>query len=98
MKELKKIDLRIEKGDTYEEVVEGLPFRSDDECYTAWKWYSGAFAKRGMDSGFPERADPRGDSALVLSCFKWPPEIPDNVKELVALAVEHKTREAAKTA
>jgi hypothetical protein len=99
MKYLKEMAMWSEKGIAYDEIVERLAERSDDECYSAYHWLENTSAKNGLGNMFPDLAFRPGDhteTKLVLSFMEFPDSIPELAKELVAMAVEHHRRESCR--
>ena len=97
MKYLKEIHLWSENGIAYDEIVERLSERSDDECYSAYHWLENITAKRGLPPMFPDVAFRPGrhtDPKLLLSFVVFPDEIPAVAREMVAMAAEHLSRES----
>ncbi len=99
MKYLKEMPLWSQKGIPFNEIVDRISERSDDECYSAYHWLENAAAKDGLPSMFPAIAFRAGDhteTKLVLSFMDFPDSLPEFAKELVAMGVDHHRRQSQK--
>jgi hypothetical protein len=102
MNYLKEIKTWTAQGRSFDEIVDGLHSRSDDECYSAYHWLETAAEKDGQPGMFPALAYRPGfyesgaTPALILSHMSFPDGLPAELKELCALAVEHLYRLAKK--
>lgn len=88
-----------EIGVPFDEIVDRLSERSDDECYSAFHWVANAAHRDGAANPFPvlDRRDPKwriaGMPKALLQCIEFPKDTPDILKELTALGMEHVYRE-----
>ncbi len=97
---LNSIDLWVERGKTMESVIDGLPERSGDECYSAYHWLENMVEEKTGAPLFPQMAYQIGahnDTRRLLGFMKpWLDKFPPEMQELFALAAEHLSRQASK--
>lgn len=81
-----------ENTNTWEQIVDGLPLRTFEECEEAYELMMTLETKVGQTI-FPDD-DGRGypPPSVVLPLMDFPKEVPDSVREIVALAAEYLNR------